>query len=198
MTKIINISEVEDYSDEIIATFKEGGVILYPTDTQYGLGVLAKKKELVERVNKIKKARLDKPVSVIVSDITMAERYVYINDEARKLMCKYLPAALTLILPAKDRVLADSVGGQDAIGIRIPDHDGILEIVRKLDEPIITTSANVSGKEPAKNYADILASLEGIDLAIDGGSLDNAASTIVKFSVTEPRFKIVRQGALKI
>ena len=195
MTKIIPISEIEKYKEEILETFKKGGVVLYPTDTQYGLGVIARNRLAVEKINEIKKTG-DKAQSIIVSDIEMANKCVNINDLAREVMKKYLPGALTIILPAKDKELAKSRGNEKEIGVRIPDKKEILDIVKELGEPITTTSANITGQEPATNCVDILNGLEGIDLAIDGGELGNKASTIVLFNDSD--FEILRQGSLVI
>lgn len=190
MTKIIPIAEMGKYREEILETFRSGGVVLYPTDTQYGLGVIARDREAVEKIHAIKKT--DKPVSVIVPDIASVEKYVFVNDAARKLMQKYLPGALTLILPAKDKEFSENLGNSQEIGVRIPDKKEILDIVRELGEPITTTSANIYGQEPATNCRDILKVLSGIDLAIDGGEAKTKASTIVQFSGED--FKVIRQG----
>lgn len=169
---------------------------MYPTDTQYGLGVLAGNRGAVERVIEVKRARRDKTVSVIVSDIEMAEKYVFVSDKARRLMEKYLPGALTLILPSKDKNLAKSCGNEHEIGVRIPDQKEILQIVSELSEPITTTSANISGVEPKTDCKYIINDLKGIDLAIDGGELKGEASTIVKLSGSD--CEIVRQGSLAV
>lgn len=196
MTKIIHISETDKYLDDIIEAFINGGVVLYPTDTQYALGVLASSKEAVEKINNLKQIADKKAVSVVVSDVQMATRYVCINEYVRSLMDKYLPGPLTLILPAKDKELSQNVGSENQIGIRIPDKKEVLKIVNELDCPITTTSANISGEEPAASCAQVLEALPGIDLAIDGGMLENEASTIIECSDSE--FKIIRQGVLSV
>ncbi len=196
MTKIIHVSEIDEYFDEIICVFTNGGVVLYPTDTQYALGVLATSEEGTKKINTIKKITTNKPVSVVVSDMEMVERYVYVNDEARILMEKYLPGPLTLILPAKDNELAQNMGNENKIGIRIPDRGDILRIVKELSLPVTATSANISGQVPDVDCRSILSGLEGIDLAIDGGDLKGKPSTIVEFSGSD--FSIIRKGVLDL
>ncbi|MCD5381135.1 MAG: threonylcarbamoyl-AMP synthase [Candidatus Pacebacteria bacterium] len=196
MTKIIHISEIYEHVNEIIKTFKNGGVVLYPTDTQYALGVLARSETAIEKISSIKEVSSQKAVSIVVSDIEMAAKYVYFNDYTRGLMDKYLPGPLTLILPAKDIYLAKNIGNEDKIGIRIPDKSGILNIVKELDCPITTTSANISGQEPGDSCRQVLKDLQGIDLAIDGGELENEASTVIECS--DSGFEVIRQGVLVV
>lgn len=199
-TKIIHLSEVSKHKEEILETLRNGGVVLYPTDTQYGLGVVARNRSAVEKIAEIKKTGnaigRGGGISIIVPNIAVADKCVFINDKARKLMDQHLPGALTLILPAKDKELARSRGNEQEIGIRIPDQKYILDIVSELGEPITTTSANISGQAPKTNCEDILADLSGIDLAIDGGELNGAASTIVRFAENENDMELIRQGSI--
>ncbi len=194
-TRVIPLSAVNKHIDEIVKTFKQGGVVLYPTDTQYGLGVIARNRQAVEKVNAIKHANVNKAVSIIVSSIKEAEKYVHVNERAKKIMEKHLPGALTVILPAKDIELAKSRGDEKEIGVRIPAQDDVLKIVQTLGEPITATSANLHGQIPYTNCQDILDSLSGIDLAIDGGTLDGEASTIIRFIRDD--FEIIRVGSIK-
>jgi tRNA threonylcarbamoyl adenosine modification protein (Sua5/YciO/YrdC/YwlC family) len=181
---------------EIIDTFKKGGVVLYPTDTQYGLGVIARDSVAVQKVREMKRSEADRTISIIVPDMEAVTRYVYVNDVARALMQRHLPGALTLILPAKDKALAKSRGNEYEIGIRIPNQADILQIVRELGEPITTTSANITGHKPGTTCQEILGMLDGIDLAIDGGTLDNEASTLIAW--TESGFRLIRQGSVVV
>jgi len=175
------------------------GVILYPTDTLYGLGVDAFSDEAVSRLYAIKGRDEKKPIHAIVADMTMAARYGHVNNLAQALAEAFFPGPLTLILKKKEWVDTGIGRGRDTIGIRVPKNSVCIRLARAFDIPITTTSANLSGQPTEYSVATILEQLgsraSGISLAIDGGELPpSAPSTIV--DVSSGRAIMLREGAI--
>lgn len=139
---------------------KRGGVVVYPTDTVYGLGVNALDEKAVKKVFEIKKRDFKKPISIIVRDIKMAKEVANFAQSTERILEKILPGPVTVIL-FKKKILPDILtGGSNKIGIRIPDHKFTKALMEKLDFPITTTSANISGKS-IKGRASTVVDLTG-------------------------------------
>ena len=147
-----------------------GGVIAYPLDTVYGLGAIISSKKAIEKIRYIKGRDYAKPLSILVRDITMAARYSYITTEANP----YLPGPYT-VLVAKKPLVKDWVSNNDLVGIRLPDFWFTKELMHNVVEPIITTSANLSGYPPVYSIRELLQQLgdraKMIDLIVDAGVL---------------------------
>jgi L-threonylcarbamoyladenylate synthase len=176
----------------------KGGVILYPTDTLYGLGVDADNTDAVKKLYKIKNRDFDKGVPIIVSSIEMAEQYVVLNEKARIIAEKFWPGALTLILPKKGNNLSGIYAGE-TIGIRVPDNDFCLRLLNAFCGPITSTSANISGMKPQNSIEKILFQLgdkvRDIDVAIDSGIMSrDHPSTIIDLGLG--KMKIIREGSV--
>ena len=181
---------------EVLAS---GGVILYPTDTLYGLGVNALSDDAVAKLYTIKGREAGKPIHCIVADMQMAARYAQMNDSAEKLARRFLPGPLTLILKKNPGTGSGIARDIETLGIRIPQNDFCLKLAHRFAKPFTTTSANVSGAAPARSIDDILIQLAGeaasIDLVIDGGELPlRLPSTVVDVSVGTAR--VLREGAI--
>jgi len=199
MEKYLNINNSKDYqklrySAEII---KNGGIVVFPTETVYGIGTNGLDKEAVERLYKIKERPLNKPISLLVSDYEMIEKVVKdINELEYKIMKKFFPGPLTIILNKKDIVPDILTSGGSTVGIRMPEE----EITRKLIEyagvPIAAPSANISGKPSGIDLQEIVKEFgDKVDYYIDGGkSKIGIGSTIVK--VENNTIKILREGSI--
>ena len=178
---------------------KNGRVILFPTDTLYGLAADAFSDEAVDTIYAIKGRDEKKPIHCIAVDIAMAEKYAEVTDDARLLFERLLPGGLTVILRKRKNVRGGIARGIETIGIRIPHNDFCAQLARAFGKPFTATSANVSGLAPKRSLSDILEQLgesaEMIDLIIDAGELPpSAPSTVVDLSGEEPL--IVREGAI--
>lgn len=178
-----------------------GGVILYPTDTVYGLGVDASNAEALERLVALKSGRVEeKGFLVAVADLDRASRYVEVTETAQRLADQFLPGPLTLILKTKHSFpprLREERGA--TLAIRIPDHIFCLELARMFERPYVTTSANICGMNANYSIDEVLTQLgeraKQIDLIIDGGVLaKRLPSTIV--SIIGEKLEIVREGAI--
>ncbi|HWO07559.1 MAG TPA: L-threonylcarbamoyladenylate synthase [Candidatus Paceibacterota bacterium] len=176
---------------------RAGGVILYPTDTLYGLGADAFSDQAVDTVYAIKGRQADKPIHCIVTDLAMAEEYGEINDAARTLAEAFLPGPLTLVVKKKADISGGIARGMETIGIRIPNNDFCIELARSFGRPYTTTSANLADVEPEIAFKKVLAQLgtSQIDLAIDAGDAPlKEPSTVVNVVSGHP--SILREGAI--
>ncbi len=197
----IRLSEVGPEAAAVKAAtiLHAGGVILYPTDTLYGLGADALSNEALLKIQKIKGRDEKKPVHAIVSDFSMAEKYATLNDSAYALARAFWPGPLTLILEKKQDVKTGIGRDLETFGTRMPDHTFCLLLAQKFGGPYTTTSANKSGQESKRSIPEILSQLdvgaEGIDLVIDAGELPpSLPSTIVDVHTSKP--VILREGAI--
>lgn len=173
-----------------VGVLRSGGLIIYPTDTVYGLGADAENEASVRRVYEAKGRPEEKRLTIAVSDISMAEEYALIDDIRRELMRRFLPGKVTFILKKTSRV--PDIVNPVAIGIRIPNFPLVLEIIRRFGRAITATSANRSGR-PAKLDPDEAASEVEADLILDYGVLPpSRPSTIVDLTGEVP--ELVREG----
>ena len=181
-------------SSEIL---KSSGIIAYPTESFYALGVLATDKDAVEKLYKLKKRQAEKPLPIIVGDInSLASIVKSIPAGAEDLIKKYWPGPLTLIFDAQDNIPDLLTGTKRKLAVRIPGESVALRLVRALKFPITSTSANPSGKPPAEESGEIINYFGNkIDLIIDGGKTPGGKpSTIVDVTVTPP--KVLREGSI--
>lgn len=172
---------------------KAGGVIAYPTDTIYGLGCDLYNKKAIQRIYQIKRRDPKKPFSFICSDLKHISEYAQVTNLAYRIMKRYLPGPYTFILPGTKLVPRIMLTKRKTVGIRVPDHPICLALVKALGNPIISTSANLSGEEALTDPREIEETLGSqIDLIIDGGILAVQPSTVV--SLIDDEVRVVRQG----
>ncbi len=173
-------------------------VLLYPTDTVYGLGADATSVEAVQQVRTLKGLPTSHPLLVVMADIAMMEEYVDLSPTTHLLVERCLPGPLSLILPTH-KGSGVVVERQGTIGVRVPDHPFCLELAKAFGRPYTSTSANKHGTPPRDSVLDILQALSPdahmIGVAVEGGVARNSLpSTILDCSNGEAR--LVREGAL--
>lgn len=178
---------------------KKNEVIVCPTDTGYAFAANALDLKAIGGVFALKGRAFSNPIHVAVRDIDGAEKYAVVNEPARFLAQRYLPGALTLVMKKKDIVPSLLVAGMDTVGIRIPDNKVILELLKLVDFPLTTTSANASGRPGTYAVEEIIEQLgdkiDSVPLLLDQGTINSReVSTIVDVSVTPPQ--LLRQGKL--
>lgn len=193
--KIIRVKKIK--TDEIVRLLKKGGVVILPTDTAYGLSCDAFNKKAVEMIYNIKGRPKNKSVLLIVADLKMAKKYLKISDAEEKLVKKYWPGALSIILKPKGKKL----NYQLDFGVRVPDYKLCRAASNKLGRPIITTSANFSGGKTPYSISAVLKEFVGKkylpDLIVDAGRLKKVKpSTLIK--VEKKKVEVLRQGTVKI
>lgn len=190
---------IPELAREAAAVLKQGGIVLYPTDTLYGLGADALSDEAVGALRALKGRDEQKPIHAIVPDIAMVEQYGEVNDTARKILANTPQGLVTLIVKKRPDHQTGIFRGIETFGFRIPDNELCIAMARAFGGPITATSANKSGETPASSLGGILAQLgPGVsltDLALDGGTLpERAPSTVVDVSSGEAI--VLREGAV--
>lgn len=195
-------TEYEDAVNNAVAVLRNGGLVIYPTETCYGVAVMASNSLAVKKLLTYKRRPEGKPISIAVADMKMAEKYVVLNDTAKDIYTKFLPGPVTVISESKQVVaegLASEFGG---LGIRIPDYDIATEIIKGLGEAITATSANSSGRKTPYTVQDVLDNLNCkqkklVDLILDAGELPhNPPSTVI--DTTREDLKVLRFGDVNL
>ncbi|AJA69727.1 threonylcarbamoyl-AMP synthase [Myroides odoratimimus] len=182
--------------DKVVKVLREGGLVIYPTDTVYGLGCDISNSKALERIAKIKGIKLDKAnFSFVCYDLSNISNYVkQIDTSTFKILKKALPGPYTFILPGNNE-LPKEFKKKKTVGIRVPDNNIAREIVRKLGNPIVSTS--IYDEDEILEYTTdpelIFEKWQNIvDIVIDGGYGNNEASTVIDLSGEEP--EIIRAG----
>lgn len=183
-----NNSPDESVINEAIDVMAEGGVIIYPTDTVYGLGANIFDNKAVRRVFKIKRRNLLKPLSILVSDTDAIDLVCEISTYQKNMLDSYLPGPYTFILKKSPIVPRVVTAGLSHVGVRVPNNEIACRLANLF--PITTTSANLSDENVLANPDEILNQLNcDVDLVIDVGPLEsNKASTIVDLTTSQPTF----------
>lgn len=164
----------------------EGGVVVFPTDTVYGIGCRFDDTKAIERIKKIKKSKQNFPL--LVSNFADVNKIAYLNNQAQILAEKYWPGALTLVIKSKN-------GG--TIGVRMPNSKTVISLIKKSKSPIIGSSANFHGKKSPASFSDLDPKLVGlVDFVLKSDSKNKGESTVIDTTVIP--YKILRQGVLKI
>jgi len=177
-----------------IDIIKNGGVVIFPTDTVYGIGCNPYNKEAIQRIYKIKSRESVKQLPILAFSKKIVEKIVEFDRNSEKIAQKVWPGPLTLILKLTDEKIKSSLNMADKIAVRVPNHQCALELLKKC-ELIIGTSANISGTGPFRNPKECYENLHGYDVFLDGGIItSNGESTIIEFEDGE--LKIHRQGVL--
>ncbi|MCK9307935.1 MAG: L-threonylcarbamoyladenylate synthase [Methanoculleus sp.] len=174
--------------DMAVLVLQRDGLVVYPTETVYGLGADALSEDAVMRVYEAKNRPVGKPISVAVSDMEMLAAVAVVDDVARAFIERFLPGPVTVILPAKSCLPAVLTGGTGLIGVRWPDNELAIAIIARLDSPITATSANMSDDIPPTRPDEVSVPHDHL---VDGGELSGTPSTVVDLTTR----RILRKGA---
>jgi L-threonylcarbamoyladenylate synthase len=178
---------------QAVEIIQGGGVVAFPTDTVYGIGVSAFHQEAINKIFQVKERSQLKAIPILLADIEDLEQISSkITPGTTEVINHFWPGALTIVVE-KSPKLPNNISPEGTIGARIPDHNLTRELIRRAG-PLATTSANLSGSPSALNAIEVLEQLKGrIDLVLDGGpSPGGQASTVVDLISDEPR--ILREG----
>lgn len=184
-----------------VETLRAGGLIIFPTETTYGLGADATNPAAIEKLLDYKSKRLGKALSIAVTDEVMASEYVELNDTARKAYQTFLPGPVTVVSVGKHAVAPGVESETGTLGVRIPDYELVREIVAELGHPITATSANASNQKRPYAVQDIFDNISDrqkdlLDLVLDAGQLPpNEPSTVI--DTTLDTYSVVRQGTVR-
>jgi len=178
---------------KVVEVLQNGGVIVYPTDTIYGLGCDLFNPEAIRKIHRLKKLDGKKPLSFICSDLKDISRYAYVSNYAYKMMKRLLPGAYTFILKATKMVPKIALTKQNTVGIRIPENKICLTLVKELGHPIISTSVYKPDEGLYNDPAEIDERYgKQLDLVIDGGAIVAEHSSII--DLTEETPSVIRKG----
>jgi L-threonylcarbamoyladenylate synthase len=177
------------------ARLREGGVIVFPTETVYGVGARAADPAAVGRLYAIKHRPGSQPMILLVASVAQVEPLARCDDRARGLMRRFWPGALTIVLPRRDGVATPAVPGP-ALAFRVPGHPVILRLLEALGEPLLSSSANRAGEAAPLNAAEAEEALGAeVDVVLDGGPVPiGRPSTIV--DLTGPDLRVLREGSI--
>jgi L-threonylcarbamoyladenylate synthase len=200
--KILDFTEnnYQKILKETAEVIKRGGLVIFPSDTVYGLLVDPTNKVAVEKLLGFKDRWTGKAISVAVSDIKMAMRYVILDENGKNIYTNLLPGPFTIINKGKHKTVKGVEAENGTLGVRIPNFKAILDLVKILNKPVTVTSANLAGRKPNYSVESFLKQLskkkkEMIDLIVDGGKLPkNKPSTVI--DVTQSEIKVLRKGDL--
>lgn len=185
-----------------IAVLQRGGLVIFPTETVYGIGADATNQAAIDKLLAYKSRREGKPLSIAVTDMEMAEHYVELNDQARDLYQRFLPGPLTVVSKSKGTVARGVASEFGTLGTRIPAYPLVLDIVKAFGKPMTATSANASDGRKPYTINHVLDSLSEkqkslIDLIIDAGELPkNPPSTVIDTTLSTP--VTMRSGELQV
>ncbi len=172
----------------------QGGIAVFPTDTVYGIGCNPYNKDSVRKIYEIKSRDISKPLPVLVYSKDIAERIVFFDEFTKKIVERFWPGPLTIILKLTDENLKKSLNVTDKIAIRVPNHKCILELLKKCNF-LVGTSANISGQSSFTNPDECSRNIQNYDIFVDGGIITSKVeSTIIE--IENEKIKIIREGSL--
>jgi len=174
---------------------REGDVVVYPTETVYGIGADATDADAVKRVFEAKRRSREKPVSMAVPDLAAATEHVRLGERERAFADEFLPGPVTLVCERRETVPDILTAGRDRVGLRIPDHDGALALLER-SPPLTATSANVSGRPSVRYAADLDPEIREAAAVVLGRRDDPPADAVGSTVVDVARGEIHREGAV--
>lgn len=202
MSKLYNWKNVikNNELDEVVDIIKRDGIIVFPTETVYGIGGNALSESVIKKIYNIKKRPQEKALNILVKNKEEIEKYAYISNELEeKIIDSFMPGPITIILKKKKSQISDLLtANNDTIGIRIPDNNIVKRILEECNLPLAVPSANISGKPSSIRLEEIKPDFDNkVEAFIDGGiCAEKIPSTIVK--VIDGKVKILREGVISI
>ncbi|MDO5851869.1 MAG: L-threonylcarbamoyladenylate synthase [Methanobacteriaceae archaeon] len=195
MTEIIKITDKRYSKQHVINQLQEGKIVVYPTDTIYGIGANIFNLNAVKKVYNIKQRPFNKPLSITVNNIDQLESITKIDTKTKSIVKKLLPGPYTLILKKTDKIHPLLTSNTNKVGIRMPDNRIALELAEEF--PITSTSANITGQITGRTIHEIKKQLkDNVDIYLDMDLISNKTpSTIIDLTGNSP--KILRKGEIK-
>lgn len=173
------------------------GVISFPTETVMGLGIYFDDLKAYERLNEIKNRPSDKPYSMMLFNKNEISKYAYVDETAQKIIERFMPGEITILLKAKDVVPSHATHNTGIIGVRVPNLDSLLDFLSYIKTPLLVPSANKSGEKPALTSSEVKEIFGNeVGYIFEGHALGGVPSTIVDLSNKE--VKILREGNISL
>lgn len=190
MTKIVKKTEQK----EIVQAIQEEMVVAFPTETVYGLGVKFGSQKALDKLMEAKNRDYSKAITLMLASSKDISNYAYVSEQAQKLIDAFMPGMITLVFKKKESVDDSMTNGKETIGIRIPDNEYVIGLLKEAG-PMLVTSANLSNHSNTTSTQEVLDQLDGrTDYVVEGETSDNIASTVVDVSKNE--IKILREGKI--
>lgn len=189
----------EIFLSEAVEYLKKGGVVIYPTETAYALGCDATNQAAVDLVFKIKQRPLMLTLPLIMGNLKMVEEWAELNNYSRKLAEKYWPGPLTLVLPCRQNLAQGCVSADQTVAVRISSHQLARQLSEKLNRPIVSTSANLSGEGEIYSTSDLkkrLAETYPDLFFIEGGDLLLRQPSTIARVEADGKIQVLRQGEI--
>lgn len=196
MARVIKTEE-SGWLEEAVSHIREGKLIVFPTETVYGIGTNLEFAENLENLQRAKGRALDKPIALMTGSLKTAEECFEFDDFSRRIAREFFPGPLTLVLKRSEKIPVWFFPERKKIGLRIPDNSIALEILNAYRGPLAVSSANVSGSQPARNFEMALFYFANEDdlLIIDGGeSASTGGSTVIE--VVGGKVNVLRPGPI--
>ncbi len=191
---------MKDDIQQAIKVLKAGGIVIFPTDTAFGIGCRMDDEKAVKRLFSIRKRPESQATSVLISSLNMAEPYLETvpEDVVDKLVKPYWPGGLTIVLQSKIQNVSNLIrGGTTTLGVRVPDHLTTLELISGVGVPLLGPSANFSGEKTPYEFEDLNPELTKlVDYVVPGECHTKLASTVIDCTVTP--WNVLRQGSVTI
>ena len=182
--------------EKTFQVIKDGGIVIFPTDTVYGMGCNPYNANAVKKIYKIKSREKTKSLPVLAYSLDIVKEIAHVDTFTEKIMKKYWPGPLTLILELTDKKLKKSLKLDKKIAVRIPDSKCTLKLLEK-SGLLVGTSANISGNPPFTNPIECLKNIKNYDIFLNGGIITSKGeSTIIE--IENEKIKMIREGILKI
>ena len=181
--------------EKALKVVKNGGIVVFPTDTVYGMGCDPYDKKSVDKIYQIKERPKSKPFPLLAYSMDVVSKIVEFDKDSKKIAERFWPGPLTLILKLKDEQMKKSLNLEDKIAVRIPDNRCLLDLLKDC-KLLVGTSANISGENSFTNSQECFQKIQDFDIFLDGGDIKNGSeSTILEMDQGNPIFH--RIGALK-
>ena len=193
-SKKINSKELS----QVVEALNENKIVIFPTETVYGIGGNAFSLEVIDKLFKSKKRSEQKPISVLVKNKDNIKNIAYVNAIEQKIIDKFMPGSLTLILKKKDVISDKLTAGLDTVGLRIPSNGIALEILNNIDYPLATYSANIAGEKNINDINNLIEEFkENVAIIIKGNVSDDLLASTVAL-VDNDNIKILREGKVSL
>lgn len=200
--KILDLKNAQSYDelDEAVKLIKNGGVVVFPTETVYGIGVDCLNEKAIRKLYKIKNRPFTQKTSLLVSSIEMLEEYTKNRSEIENMLIqKFFPGPLTLVLHKKESIPNLITNNESIVGFRMPQNEIALKLIEKVGRPIATSSANISGKQSGIILDDIIKEFEeNVDYYIDGGKSKIGKGSTVAQVMKNGKIQIIREGSITL
>lgn len=190
MTKLLYKKDIDYLVEEVL----KGKIVAFPTDTVFGLACIYDNEEAIKKIYEAKGRDFNKSLPMMCNNLTMLKKYAKLNNQSKKIIKTFMPGALTIILNKKN--IPDFVTNKETIAIRIPDDKWVRSLIRKLNKPLLVTSANISNTSSLLDYKDVFNELNNrIDYIVKGKAKNITSSTIVD---ARKEIIILREGEISL